>query len=123
MSGRTRRGSGKEYIYYSCNANEVQHGTQLWYPTHPSTLTVRESLLLPALGTFFTGGNRPTEPHHPRTPGRSGASISCARARKPSWPGSRPNASWMSLRAAGRSPRTWASRAWKDACSGPAGAP
>jgi hypothetical protein len=54
MCGRTRHDQDHDHVYYTCVINHTQHHHRPWLADHPSALTIRERLILPALGTFFT---------------------------------------------------------------------
>jgi hypothetical protein len=53
MYGRSRAGKTRDYVYYACIVNHAQHQQQPWFADHPSTLTIREHLILPVVGRFF----------------------------------------------------------------------
>lgn len=53
MCGRTRHDQDRDHIYYACVVNHAQHHQKPWFHAHPSTLTIRERLILPVLGAFF----------------------------------------------------------------------
>jgi hypothetical protein len=53
MYGHSRVGKARDYVYYACIVNRAQHQQQPWFADHPNTLTLREHLVLPILGSFF----------------------------------------------------------------------
>src|SRR5215475_10501442 len=49
MFGKTRKG----YTYLACQPNPRHHTDRPWYPTHPTSIWVREDALLAAVHGFF----------------------------------------------------------------------
>jgi site-specific DNA recombinase len=54
MFGKTRRRRDHEHTYYACVTNREHHREQPWYAEHPKSALVREDLILPVVGQFFT---------------------------------------------------------------------